>query len=82
MPRSGRRAAGESQAHEFVERPRRRALHGTAAPGLMNRMGATTSITFARHGVYRFVTHAGEDYTSGIRTIGEDNVLKLTVTVR
>jgi plastocyanin len=51
-------------------------------PGAMNHTGATTKLTFARLGVYRFKTLAGEDYMSGIKTTGEDNVLMLTVTVR
>ena len=53
----------------------------SAKPGAMNRMGATTKLAFAKAGVYRFVTHAGEDYMTGVKTTGEDNLLKLTVTV-
>jgi plastocyanin len=55
---------------------------GSAAPGLMNMMGASTRVTFTKPGVYRFRTHAGEDYMAGIKTTGVDNVLTLTVTVR
>jgi plastocyanin len=47
----------------------------------MSHMGASVKALFPRAGVYRFKTRAGEDYTSGIKTIGEDNVLRLTVTV-
>jgi plastocyanin len=43
--------------------------------------GATLKITFTKPGVYHFTTKAGEDYMAGIKTIGEDNVLKLTVHV-
>lgn len=57
-------------------------MHGSAAPGVMNHMGATTSVKLARPGVYRFRTRAGEDYMAGVKTTGEDNVLTLTVTVR
>ena len=57
-------------------------MHATAVSGLMNHMGTTTKLTFAKAGIYRFGTHAGEDYTAGIKTTGEDNVLTLTVTVR
>ena len=57
-------------------------MHGPVAPGAMNHMAATTSITLARPGVYRFRTRAGEDYMAGIKTTGEDNVLTLTVTVQ
>jgi hypothetical protein len=56
--------------------------HGSTAPGVMARMGATTKVVFSTAGVYRFTTKAGEDYMSGMKTIGEDNVLRLTVTVR
>lgn len=54
----------------------------TATPGLMGHMGARTTVQFAHPGVYRFRTHAGEDYFVGVRTTGDDNVLTLTVTVR
>lgn len=49
----------------------------------MNRMGAAATLTFSRAGVYRFTTRAGEDYPSmgPVKTIGQDNVLRLTVTV-
>ncbi len=47
----------------------------------MAHMGASTRITLTKPGTYRFGTKAGEDYTSGVKTIGEDNVLRLTVTV-
>jgi plastocyanin len=48
----------------------------------MSHMGATLKVTFPHAGTYRFTTKAGEDYMKGIKTIGEDNVLTLTVTVR
>lgn len=50
-------------------------------PGLMAHMGATVKVSFTRPGVYRFTTKAGEDYMPGVKTIGEDNVLRLTVRV-
>lgn len=56
-------------------------LKGSFPPAMMARMGATAKITFAKAGVYRFTTKAGEDYMSGIKTVGEDNVLHLTVRV-
>jgi hypothetical protein len=55
---------------------------GDDGPGRMDHMGATTKITFSKAGTYRFKTVAGEDYMSGFRTIGPDNLLRLTVTVR
>ena len=46
-------------------------------------MGASTTVKLMRPGVYRFTTKAGEDYKgmTGLKTIGEDNVLRLTVVV-
>ena len=46
-------------------------------------MGTTVKVTFTHAGVYRFTTKAGEDYPAmaGMKTVGEDNVLRLTVTV-
>jgi hypothetical protein len=54
------------------------------APATLGHMGALVKVTFARSGVYHFVTKPGEDYPamSGMKTIGEDNVLRLTVTVK
>jgi plastocyanin len=53
------------------------------APANLGHMGALVKVTFARPGVYHFVTKAGEDYPAmaGVKTIGEDNILRLTVTV-
>jgi plastocyanin len=56
-------------------------MHGYQGPGMMGHMGAQTRVTFLSAGVYRFTTKAGEDYVAGVKTIGEDNVLKLTVKV-
>jgi len=47
----------------------------------MNHMSATAKVTFLKKGTYRFTTKAGEDYMQGMKTIGPDNVLRLTVTV-
>jgi hypothetical protein len=49
--------------------------------GVMPHMGAALRVTFPSKGVYTFTTKAGEDYMKGIKTTGEDNVLKLVVTV-
>ena len=50
----------------------------------MAHMSAVAKVTFAKPGVYVLGTKAGEDYPAmkGIKTIGEDNVLRLIVTVR
>ena len=47
----------------------------------MGRPAAKAQVTFSAPGTYRFRTKAGEDYTKGIETTGEDNVLTLTVGV-
>jgi len=49
--------------------------------GMMGHMGATASVSFAASGTYRFTTRAGEDYMRGMKTLGPDNVLRLTVVV-
>jgi hypothetical protein len=56
-------------------------MHGYAPPGAMTHIGASTKVFFSTAGVYRFTTKAGEDYMSGMKTIGEDNVLRLNVVV-
>ena len=50
----------------------------------MNRMGAVARVQFTKAGVYHFKTKPGEDYSwaSHMETKCEDNVLRLTVTVR
>ena len=50
----------------------------------MKHMGATARVRFAKAGIYKFKTKPGEDYSwaSHMETKGEDNVLRLTVTVR
>jgi hypothetical protein len=57
-------------------------LKAPYASGMMPHPGAVLRVTFARAGVYTFRTAAGEDYMKGVKTTGEDNVLKLVVTVR
>jgi plastocyanin len=56
-------------------------MHGAEGPGMMAHVGAKTQVTFTAAGTYRFTTRAGEDYMEGMKTIGEDNVLRLTVKV-
>ena len=47
----------------------------------MTRIGATAFTGFAARGTYVFITKAGEDYSSGMMTMGEDNSLRLVVRV-
>jgi hypothetical protein len=51
------------------------------ARGMMGRMGATVKVTFPAAGVYKLTTKVGEDYMEGMKTIGEDHVLRAVVTV-
>ncbi len=48
----------------------------------MRHMSASVRVTFGKAGVYKFTTKPGEDYPGmAMKTIGEDNVLHLTVRV-
>jgi len=47
----------------------------------MTHMGAGALVRFPAKGTYVFTTRAGEDYMKGVKTTGEDNVLKLVVRV-
>jgi len=48
----------------------------------MHRIGAKAKLVLSKPGVYVFGTKAGEDYMKGVVTVGEDNVLRLIVTVK
>jgi hypothetical protein len=50
------------------------------APGLMPHMGAMVNVTFTKRGTYKLRTKSLEDYMP-IKTVGEDNVLRVTVVV-
>ena len=58
------------------------AIHLVGKP-TMNHMSATVKVTFSKPGVYKLTTKAGEDYPNmgEMKTVGEDNVLRLTVRV-
>lgn len=54
----------------------------TTVAGLkMGHMHASAHVLFRTRGTYVFKTRAGEDYMTGIKTTGADNVLELVVTV-
>ena len=57
-------------------------LKGTFPAAMLAHMGAAAKLTFAKAGVYHFTTKPGEDYMTGMKTVGDDYVLKLTVVVR
>lgn len=48
---------------------------------MLSHMGASLKVILSKSGVYHFTTKPGEDYMSGVKTTGEDNILKLTVVV-
>jgi len=50
------------------------------AAGLMPHMGAMVMVTFTKAGTYKLRTKSLEDYMP-IKTVGEDNVLRVTVVV-
>ena len=48
---------------------------------MLSHMHASVKVILNKSGVYHFTTKPGEDYMSGVKTTGEDNILKLTVVV-
>ena len=55
-------------------------LKAPYAAGLMPHMGAVVNVTFTKPGTYKLRTKSLEDYMP-IKTVGEDNVLRVTVVV-
>jgi hypothetical protein len=55
-------------------------LKAPYAAGLMPHMGAAVRVTFTKPGTYKLRTKSLEDYMP-IKTVGEDNVLRVTVVV-
>jgi hypothetical protein len=82
MPQRLVETSGPSVRMQEVPTPMGMGLKGHFGPGMMAHMGAITKVSFPTAGVYVFTTKAGEDYMPGMKTIGEDNVLKLVVRVR
>ena len=56
-------------------------LKAPYATGMMPHLGSVLRLTFPKAGVYSFTTKAGEDYMPNVKTVGDDNVLKLKVIV-
>jgi plastocyanin len=65
-------------SHQLVEVSGPAATVTTAA---MDKIGATSTVTFATPGTYILGTKPGEDYSKGIVTTGNDNVLRMKVVV-
>jgi plastocyanin len=53
----------------------------TITTAAMDKIGATSKVTFATPGTYILGTKPGEDYSKGIVTTGNDNVLRVKVVV-
>ncbi len=81
MPHKLVKTSGPAVVYTRISAGTAMGLMGTFPPAMLAHMHAATKITFARSGLYRFTTKAGEDYMTGIRTVGDDNVLRLTVRV-
>ena len=56
-------------------------LKAPYAAGMMPHMSSTLRVSFPKAGTYTFKTAAGEDYMAGVKTVGEDKVLKVKVVV-
>ena len=48
---------------------------------MMPHMASVLRVSFPKAGTYMLKTKAGEDYVAGVKTVGEDNVLKVKVVV-
>jgi hypothetical protein len=56
-------------------------LKAPYAAGMMPHTASLLRVSFPKAGTYALRTKAGEDYMAGVKTVGEDNVLRLTVKV-
>ena len=56
-------------------------LKAPYAGGMMPHMASVLRVSFPKAGTYVLKTKAGEDYMAGVKTVGEDNVLKVKVVV-
>ena len=67
--------------HKLVQAagPKMRLVH----PNML-KMASSATVKLTQRGLYRFTTRAGEDYAwaGSMKTVGEDNVLHLTVRVK
>jgi len=65
-------------SHKLVQLSGPKAL---VTGALMKHMSASAHVVFIAKGTYVFTTKPGEDYMKGVKTVGEDNVLRLVVKV-
>jgi hypothetical protein len=69
---------GDVMPHTLIEVSGPKAAISGAA---MRHLDARARVVFLTKGTYVFKTKAGEDYMNGVKTTGEDNVLRLVVKV-
>src|SRR5262249_14175674 len=81
MPHRLLRTAGPAITLKLVEPGNMGVGMQMAGSGMMSHLGAAVKVTFPSAGIYRLTTKAGEDYMKGMKTVGEDNVLRATVVV-
>jgi hypothetical protein len=80
MPHKLIETSGHAVVYTRLARGGAIGMDGTFAPAMLARMGSVTRITFSKAGTYHLTTRAGDDYMP-VKTVGEDNVLRLTVRV-
>jgi hypothetical protein len=81
MPHTLVKTSGPAVQIQNLKTPMGMGHHGKVGPGTMAHMGAKVKVIFSKAGVYRFATKPGEDYMEGMKTVGEDYVLRLIVKV-
>jgi hypothetical protein len=81
MPHLLVKTGGPAVAYKRVSAGAPMRLLRVYPPEMLARMGASSSITFPRPGVYRFTTKPGDAQMPDLPTVGPDNVLRLTVRV-
>jgi plastocyanin len=59
----------------------KRGPQATMVSAAMSHMGAKSTVTFPKAGVYSLTTKPGEDYMKGVVTTGPDNTLRIKVVV-
>jgi hypothetical protein len=81
MPHTLIKTSGPALRMVNLKTPNIVGLRGHFGPGAMAHIGAKVRVTFSAPGVYHLTTKPGEDYMKAPATMGEDNVLRLTVKV-
>lgn len=82
MPHQLIKLSGPAMSERLVKpgAPSMGKMKAPYAAGLMPHMGAQMNVTFTKPGTYKLRTKSLEDYMP-IKTVGEDNVLRVTVLV-